>query len=1384
MMGKSSHFSLCVVITLTVLSCSVFADDEEPDNQAGVRQQVRHGQQRGAMGINRNAGAAGNPRRFVGGNNGQFPAQQRAPGLRNANPMGMNRAAGVPQGQRFNAPVQNVQEGDDRPGQFQNPGRQAAGQSFGGVRRMPGNGVDEEDDGEMRMQRRRPQPGRVMMKSGAERRGQLPRQPQPIPRQQRPGGKQQQPVQRMQQLRQQQQQQQQQDQGREPADDREQGQESENGEEKQQQQGNDYRVDSVERPAVQAQHPAPGAGGAAGPVATTGAPTSVLAQDPECHKYVTSFCPHITADSQSKGNFRVLFCLQQHADRLSSGCHKVLWNYKLSMTKTWKIDGALGQLCGEEMKNYCGDQKDRALYCLSENLRKHTSEYRAVCKHLLRQAKMIVFSDYRLVEGVVTNCSGDITKFSCERIAPVERDNDVATVNSQGKVLECLENHIKDLTPACRGRLLKKEEQSNWAELDRPLFHHCTNERQTLCATVEMNKPGNMFTCLELHQHDPSVSQKCLAQIKRRSRLIAMDFEVANSLVRECAQDLTRLHCHQQSSSSAGFMRLFSVLRCLSDGNTDEGGQKLKDSCLGKVRFMRQRLMGDKELSPELVEKCKDMVDGPCAPGRFGENAGKGVVVSCLIEAVANKSQDAALNDQCSQEVLSLIKVANPAKNVHIDHVLEEACRPVIDNECPHSETHESDKFIVQCLMSKIDDEKTPSQCRRHLFGLQFFFSRDINLTPRLAKVCDNDIAEVCHTPTSRGNVADPPAFILSCLYRAEVKNNRLADKDAASEEGRSPEGGQAISRECKAEVHRALARRAHSAKMNPALQEDCMAELGKLCADPGPNGDIRCLSDKMEEEDVLSDKCKAAMRKWSAIAVKDVRLNRPLFRACASLRVSKCRDVPMSEDGAMSKCLVDHVDDAEGICKGEILRLAKKKSADVELNFPFKSACKNDLLTLCGDQLSELKTTTDAMRCLKEKTGIILKPGAHAPFPKASPKCQKEIIRQSRLEVGHAILNVPLFTNCKGDIHQLCLDKNTGQVFRGEGKVMDCLVSHRAKIQDPECQRLVGKKAREIFLAPQIDFKLQKYCGDLIAKHCSAKDLGVPVKECLRNVLTKPDGGPDGGLEGSHEKCREVLHLRAQQSAKSWKLKPRLANACLADIRTHCLSEYQQAEKEAGADSEGIVISCLRRMVTKVKLADDCKKHILKDARLAAKDYRLSARLKHVCREEVMEHCGEEGDHKDGTVLKCLRQNLKRLREVKSSECLKEVINLVVLVKMDIHTDPTLFQTCIGDLRKFCALVRPGDGRLFSCLHDAYVNKPKNVTSDCREAIADREGMWKFQSNQVDSVKDMASIVMKSKSRVSLTSMFACFVLVLFFIGCMSGRRCRFRRRQEKKSS
>ena len=33
------------------------------------------------------------------------------------------------------------------------------------------------------------------------------------------------------------------------------------------------------------------------------------------------------------------------------------------------------------------------------------------------------------------------------------------------------------------------------------------------------------------------------------------------------------------------------------------------------------------------------------------------------------------------------------------------------------------------------------------------------------------------------------------------------------------------------------MARRAHSAKMNPQLQEECMTELGTFCADPGPRG-------------------------------------------------------------------------------------------------------------------------------------------------------------------------------------------------------------------------------------------------------------------------------------------------------------------------------------------------------------------------------------------------------------------------------------------------------------------------------------------------------------------------------------------------------------------
>ena len=61
----------------------------------------------------------------------------------------------------------------------------------------------------------------------------------------------------------------------------------------------------------------PGTGGRGSALA--GGRQNVLANDPACQQAVIDHCPHVPETSHGKGNFRVLFCLQQHA--------KVCWVY-------------------------------------------------------------------------------------------------------------------------------------------------------------------------------------------------------------------------------------------------------------------------------------------------------------------------------------------------------------------------------------------------------------------------------------------------------------------------------------------------------------------------------------------------------------------------------------------------------------------------------------------------------------------------------------------------------------------------------------------------------------------------------------------------------------------------------------------------------------------------------------------------------------------------------------------------------------------------------------------------------------------------------------------------------------------------------------------------
>ena len=64
---------------------------------------------------------------------------------------------------------------------------------------------------------------------------------------------------------------------------------------------------------------------------------------------------------------------------------------------------------------------------------------------------------------------------------------------------------------------------------------------------------------------------------------------------------------------------------------------------------MRQRLLGDKDLSVQLVDHCQKVLNGKCAPGLTPANGGEGIVISCLMQLAANGSED--ISSQCMQDV-------------------------------------------------------------------------------------------------------------------------------------------------------------------------------------------------------------------------------------------------------------------------------------------------------------------------------------------------------------------------------------------------------------------------------------------------------------------------------------------------------------------------------------------------------------------------------------------------------------------------------------------------------------------------------------------------------------------------------------------------------------
>ncbi|XP_072403853.1 Golgi apparatus protein 1 isoform X1 [Chiloscyllium punctatum] len=1055
-----------------------------------------------------------------------------------------------------------------------------------------------------------------------------------------------------------------------------------------------------------------------------------LSEEPVCHEDVVRLCPKHTWQN----NFAVLECLQdvrEVDDEISSDCNHLLWNYKFNLTTDPKFEAAAGEVCRitlSEVKE-CADQepgKGYVISCLIEH-RANITEYQ--CRQFITKMTAIIFSDYQLICGFMDSCKNDINQLKCGSIRPGEKD-----VHSQGEVVSCLEKALvsedKTISDNCKKAILRVAElSSDDFHLDRHLYFSCRDDRERFCEDIQGGE-GRVYKCLFNHKFEEAMSDKCREALTTRQKLIVQDYKVSYSLAKACKNDLRKYRCNAENLPRAREARLSYLLLCLE--SSVHRGRQLSGECQGEMLDYRRMLMEDFSLSPEIVLNCRSEIELHCS----GLHR-KGRTLHCLMRM--GRGDKGNLGQNCQQSLQSLIQETDPGADYRIDRALNEACESVIQTACKH--IRNGDPMILSCLMEHLYTEKMVEECEHRLLELQYFISRDWKLDPVLYRKCQGDASRLCHTQGwNQTSEMLPPGAVFSCLYRHAY---------------RTEEQGRRLSRDCRAEIQRILHQRALDVKLEPALQERCIIDLGKWCSEKtDPGQELECLQDHLDD---LAVDCRDIVGNLTELESEDIQIEALLMRACDPVIQTYCHELADNQidSGDLMECLVQnkHQKEMNEKCVVGVTHFQLIQMKDFRFSYKFKMACKEDVLKLCPN----IKKKVDVVICLS--TTVRNDTLQDNKEQRVSIKCRKQL-RVEELEMTEDIrLDPDLYVSCRTDIEKHCQN-----VPFGNAQVVECLKDLK-KVLTTRCHDKIFKLQESEMSDPELDYTLMRVCKQMIKRYCADADSKY-VLQCLKQ---------NKNAELMDPKCKQMITKRQITQNTDYRLNPVLRKACKADIPKFCQSVLNNVKD--GKELEGQVVSCLKlkyadQVLTGQRLSSDCEDQIRVIIQESALDYRLDPQLQIHCTKEINTLCAEEAaaQEQTGQVEECLKINLLKIT---AEPCKKEVLNMLQESKADIFVDPVLHAACGLDIKHQCASIQPGKGRQMSCLLEALEDKTVRLQPDCKKRLQDRLEMWSYAARvaPAEGFADLAYQVMASPSKNYLMGLLALGVCILFLLGMTCGR-------------
>lgn len=335
---------------------------------------------------------------------------------------------------------------------------------------------------------------------------------------------------------------------------------------------------------------------------------------------VKTICPNLN----EKDDLSVLECLlstnPERLKVLAKKCQHIIWDHSWSLIQDTNVKTLLTPVCGSELEHISckedpSNNNGQFLKCIVSNI---NDIQNSECNQALLRIENVAFTDYRWIQQFMEHCTDDIKSLQCGRIDPENY--------SQTKTLNCLQENILSVkSEDCKKEVFKFSElQSSSIKLDAQLFIDCTNDYSRYCYKFVAGS-GRVIPCLmQQFLLDQSKFEKnCRQHLLRRQKLIAADFRVSKGLLRACRDNIKKGHCKKQISNDKT-VRLAQILLCLE--NLVKNGTKLDSDCTNEMIDHRRMLMEDYNLSPEIVNLCKNETQMYCKGYAIG-----GKTIHCLM---------------------------------------------------------------------------------------------------------------------------------------------------------------------------------------------------------------------------------------------------------------------------------------------------------------------------------------------------------------------------------------------------------------------------------------------------------------------------------------------------------------------------------------------------------------------------------------------------------------------------------------------------------------------------------------------------------------------------------------------------------------------------------